>query len=102
MTSGAATAEEWYSKSKRNSDGTLRSISASPWCITYCKETEDVFLWKNGERLKLIEGESSRSAGPVKKISPIEKSPGALLVSQRITLCAIITYISCLVTVHRL
>lgn len=91
MNSGAAIAAEWYSKSKRSSDGTLRSISASPWCITYCKETEDAFLWKNGERLKLIEGDLSRSAGPVKKVSPIEGSPGALLVSQRIgTLCAVI------------
>ena len=70
---------EWYKASKKNTDGTLRSISTSPWWITYCKDNEYVFLWKNGERLKL---ESSRSAGPVKKVSAIKESPGALLVSQ--------------------
>lgn len=73
---------EWYSKSKRSSDGGMKSISSSPWSITYCAETQDIFLWKNGERLKLVDDGVSRSAGSVRNVCSIEEVPGALLVSQ--------------------
>ena len=80
--------KEWYGKSKRTSDGVPRTISSSPWWVTHSRETDDVFLWKNGERLKVLDGDVPRSAGPVTNASHIEDAPGAVLVSHsKMTLC---------------
>ena len=73
--------KEWYNKWKYYSDGVPRTISTSSWWVTHCRETDDVFLWKNGERLKVLDSDVPRSAGPVTNASKIEGAPGAVLVS---------------------
>lgn len=60
--------------SSSGSSASSVQISAKPWFLTYA-ESGDVFVWKNGARLKI----GKESAGVVTEVFNVE--PGVILVS---------------------
>ena len=65
-------------------------VSTKPWFLTFSEETRDVFVWKNGMRLQLHEGES---AGGVRSVSVRNVKDRTITVS-----FAILVYHLCIVT----
>ena len=63
--------------STANTSGT---VSSKPWFLTYNADESDVFVWKDGARMKLKNGDS---AGSVVSVSA---SDGILIVSTQ-SLC---------------
>lgn len=60
------------------SDSSVSSVSSKPWFLTYIEEFNEVFLWKNGSRMKLKDGSSS---GPVTDVSVLDVLANTVTVS---------------------
>ena len=56
----------------------LTTASSKPWHLTYASEFKEVFIWKNGLRMKLKDGTSS---GPVTSVSVLDAVDGTVTVS---------------------
>lgn len=67
-----------------NSSSSFNSgqVSSKPWFLTYDKDNKDIFLWRNGSRLKL---NGNQSAGSVSDVSVADESERVLMVSQLAT-----------------
>lgn len=57
----------------------LATASTKPWLLTYNMEVKEVFIWKNGVRMKLKDGTSS---GPVTSVSVLDTAERTITVSQ--------------------
>lgn len=65
-------------------------VSSKPWFLTFNAETRDLFIWKNGIRLKLKEGES---AGGVRSASVLSIENKTITVSIFLDACRISAYL---------
>ena len=61
------------SMSSSSSSTEVVPISTKPWSLTYNSLDKEVFIWKNGLRLKV----SGVSVGPVERVSPFIPSAGS-------------------------
>lgn len=54
------------------------TASSKPWHLTYNSEFKEVFIWKNGTRMKLKDG---NSGGPVTSLSVLDAVDRTVTVS---------------------
>lgn len=55
------------------------TASSKPWHLTYSSEFKEVFIWKNGMRMKLKDG---TSGGPVTSVSVLDAADRTITVSK--------------------
>ena len=54
------------------------STSSKPWHLTFCQQFKELFIWRNGMRLKV---KSGCSVGPVKTVSVLSEVEKTVTVS---------------------
>ena len=54
------------------------AISSKAWHLTFCPQFKELFIWRNGMRLK---GKSGSSIGPVKTVSVLDEVDRTVTVS---------------------
>ena len=57
------------------------TISSKPWHLTFCQQFEELFIWRNGIRLK---AKSGCSVGPVKTLSVLDEVDRTVTVSYEV------------------